>query len=160
MGAIADEPEAPEVFGQTVARRDGLPPRVRERVHLATIPAADPEEGAAMVNALQRRATVVLQKSRGEGFGMTVLEAMWKCRPVVCSRVGGHQEQMIDGTTGFLRDPGDVEGAAEATLTLLQDPQLCERMGIAGQDRVPRHFLLPREIADWAELFEGVLAGS
>ena len=71
----------------------------------------DVEENAAMVNAIQRRADVVVQKSLAEGFGLTVAEAMWKARPVVASRVGGIQDQIEDGVTGVLiDDPADLDG--------------------------------------------------
>ncbi len=80
---------------------------VRKRVHLASLPTEDVEENAVIVNALQRRADVVVQKSLAEGFGLTVTEAMWKARPVVAGRVGGIQDQIDDGTNGVLIDPRD-----------------------------------------------------
>ena len=71
----------------------------------------DPDEAAIIVNALQRHATVVTQKSLAEGFGLTVVEAMWKHRPVVASRVGGIVDQIVDGEHGLLiDDPHDLEG--------------------------------------------------
>ena len=83
--------------------------RCGERVHLACLPMTDIEENAAIVNAIQRRATVVVQKSLAEGFGLTVAEAMWKARPVVASRVGGIQDQIVDGESGILiDDPRDL----------------------------------------------------
>ena len=70
---------------------------------------ADTEENAAIVNALQRHATIVVQKSLNEGFGLTVAEAMWKARPVVGSATGGIQEQIEDGVSGLLlQDPRDL----------------------------------------------------
>ena len=151
---ISDEPEAAAVLEESLARLRGLPAEIRARVHLATIPADDPEEGAAVVNALQRRSAITVQKSRGEGLGMTVLESMWKARPVVCSRVGALRDHVLDGVTGFLRNPRDLDGLAEATLQLLEDPALREKMGAAGRERVRRQFLMPRELADWAALIE------
>ena len=65
----------------------------------------DRDENAAMVNALQRHAAVVVQKSLAEGFGLTVAEAMWKSRPVIGSAVGGIEEQIIDGESGLLLAP-------------------------------------------------------
>ena len=95
--------------------RAGLDPAVRERVHLACLPMDDVEENAAIVNAIQRRSTIVVQKSLAEGFGLTVAEAMWKARPMVASRVGGIQDQIVDGVTGILLDdphrPRRVRGA-------------------------------------------------
>ena len=69
------------------------------------LPMVDADENAVIVNALQRRADVIAQKSLAEGFGLTVAEAMWKGRPVVASSVGGIQDQIEDGRTGLLVDP-------------------------------------------------------
>jgi trehalose synthase len=156
--AVADEPEGEAVFAETVAAWERLPDDVRARVHVARVPTDDPEEAAAIINALQRRAAVVMQKSRGEGFGMTVLEAMWKRRPVVCTRVGGLQDQVVDGVTGYLVDPGDERSAGRAILTLLDDPELCDRMGQAAHERVRSEFLLPREATDWSNLIARLLS--
>jgi trehalose synthase len=82
---------------------------------------------------------------------------MWKRRPVVCSRVGSLQDYVIDGETGFLVDPTDRNGLADAAVQLLANRGLREPMGAAARDRVGRHFLLARELADWATLFEGLL---
>jgi trehalose synthase len=71
-------------------------------VHLASLPMDDPAESATIVNAPPRHATVVTQKSLAEGFGLTVAEAMWKARPVVASRIGGIQSQIVDGESGVL----------------------------------------------------------
>ena len=84
---------------ETEAAWRELPPRVRRRVHLALLPMDDADENAVIVNALQRRADVVVQKSLAEGFGLTVSEAMWKARPVVASDVGGIRDQIEDGVT-------------------------------------------------------------
>ena len=70
----------------------------RRRVHVASLPTVDVEENAAIVNALQHHAAVVVQKSLAEGFGLTVAEAMWKQRPVVASRIGGIRDQIVDGS--------------------------------------------------------------
>ena len=81
--SVADDPEAAQVLAAVTAARDRLAPEVRARVHLVSLPMDDADENAAMVNALQRRAAVVVQKSLAEGFGLTVTEAMWKGRPIV-----------------------------------------------------------------------------
>ena len=98
--AVADDPEGVDVLEETEAAWRELPPRVRRRVHLALLPMDDADENAVIVNALQRRADVVVQKSLAEGFGLTVSEAMWKARPVVASDVGGIRDQIEDGVTG------------------------------------------------------------
>jgi trehalose synthase len=110
-----------------------------------------------MVNALQRRADIVVQKSLAEGFGLTVSEAMWKGRPVVASRVGGIQDQIEDGTTGVLIDPEDLRTFGERVSRLLADPHAAERMGLAAQARVRDEFLGPRHLGQYVELLERVL---
>ena len=97
-----------------------------------TYPIEDPEENAVVVNALQRRADVVVQKSMAEGFGLTVTEAMWKARPVVAGGVGGIREQIDDGVNGVLVDPRDLGAFGSAVTDLLQDP---ERAAIPGRRR-------------------------
>ena len=87
------------------------PARGTQRIHLACMPMVDPDEKAAIVNALQRHAAVVVQKSLAEGFGLTVAEAMWKARPIVASAVGGIVDQVVSREHGLLvEDPGDLAG--------------------------------------------------
>ena len=120
----------------------------RRRVHLALLPMEDADENAAIVNALQRRADVVVQKSLAEGFGLTVAEAMWKGRPVVASRVGGIQDQIEDGVTGCARRRRPTSRAfGERISELLADPHAAERIGEAAQARVRDQFLGPRHSA-------------
>ena len=91
VAAVADDPEGAEVLAESRDARCGAAARrCAARVHLACLPMDDVEENAAIVNALQRRADVVVQKSLAEGFGLTVAEAMWKARPVVASRGRRH----------------------------------------------------------------------
>ena len=105
----------------------------------------DADENAVIVNALQRRADVVAQKSLAEGFGLTVAEAMWKGRPVVASGIGGIREQIEDGRTGFLVDPGDLRTFGERVSELLDDPHAAERHGRSGADARTR--TVPRPTA-------------
>ena len=111
-----------------------------------------------IVNALQRRADVVVQKSIAEGFGLTVAEAMWKGRPVVASRVGGIQDQIEDGSTGHLVDPRDLAAFGARISELLADPHAAERIGEAAQIRVRDHFLAARHLAEYVELLDRVLS--
>jgi trehalose synthase len=101
------------------------------------------------VNALQRRAAVVLQKSIREGFGLTVAEAMWKGTPVIGGNVGGIRHQIADGENGFLVNT--VDEAAERIGQLLDDRQLRDRMGTSGRESVRRKFLLSRPLEDWID---------
>jgi trehalose synthase len=155
--AVADDPEGAAVFDEIEAAWHGLPQRVRRRVHLALLPMGEADENAVIVNALQRRADVVAQKSLAEGFGLTVAEAMWKGRPVVASDVGGIQDQIEDGSTGYLVDPTDLAAFADRVNRLLADPHDAERMGAAAQTRVRDLFLGPRHLGQYVELLESVL---
>jgi len=115
----------------------------------------DEDENAAMVNALQRRATVVVQKSLAEGFGLTVAEAMWKRRPVIASARGGITEQITDDETGILlQDPEDLDELGRAVRVVLSDPRRAARLGEAAHRRVCDHFLAPRELTQHFELIE------
>jgi trehalose synthase len=150
--AVADDPEGASVWAEVGAHRAVLPAAIRRRVHLAGLSMADLDENAAVVNAIQRRADVVVQKSLAEGFGLTVAEAMWKGRPVIGSRIGGIGEQIVDGESGLLVDPRDPRELASAVLGLLGDPDRAERLGTAGRERVRRHYLGVVRLAEYAEL--------
>ena len=108
-------------------------------------------QDTALVNALQRRAAVVLQKSRREGFGLTVAEAMWKGTPVIGGDVGGIRHQIRDGQTGFLVN--SAEQAAARIVQLLADPALRRRMGEAAHRTVRQRFLLTRYLEQYLDLF-------
>jgi trehalose synthase len=103
-----------------------------------------------LVNALQRRAAVVLQKSIREGFGLTVTEAMWKGAAVIGGNVGGIRRQITDGETGFLVNT--VDKAAERIVQILTDPGLRERLGSSAKETVRRNFLISRLLEDWIDL--------
>jgi trehalose synthase len=156
--AVADDPEGVRVLREAIALRERLPEAARRRIHLASLPMEDDDENAIMVNALQRHARVIVQKSLAEGFGLTVAEAMWKARPVVASRVGGIQEQIVDGETGLLLDdPHDLAGFGAAVGGLLSDPERAERMGVRGRERVRDRFLSVRSLLDYLGVIRGVL---
>ena len=158
--AVTDDPEGAEVFAESEAAWRELPADVRRRVHLALLPMDDAEENAVIVNALQRRADVVAQKSLAEGFGLTVAEAMWKGRPVVATRVGGIQDQIEDGRTGYLVAPRDLRAFGERVSGLLLDLHAAERMGEAARDRVRDLFLGPRHLGQYVDLLERVLVAA
>ncbi|MBV8194755.1 MAG: glycosyltransferase [Candidatus Dormibacteraeota bacterium] len=154
---VADDPEGLQVSQSIHAAWRALPARSRQRIHLVTLQMQDVEENAVTVNALQRRADVVVQKSLAEGFGLTVAEAMWKARPVVASRVGGIQDQIEDGVTGSLIDPRDLSGFGDCVTRLLQDPAAAHAMGHAAQERVRNRFLGSRHLLQYLELLSGLL---
>jgi trehalose synthase len=160
VAAVSDDPEGAEVLAEVRALREGLAAPIRARVHLACLPMDDIQENAAIVNAIQRRAQVVVQKSLAEGFGLTVAEAMWKGRPVVASRAGGIQDQIVDGVTGvLLDDPRDLVRFGRACEELLGDPERAAVIGTAAREWVIEGFLGPRHLIQYLRLLDGLLAG-
>ena len=158
VDAVADDPEGARMLRKAIEERGRLPQETRRRIHLATLPMEDLDENAIMVNALQRHARVITQKSLAEGFGLTVAEAMWKARPVVASRIGGIQDQIVDGESGvLLDDPHDLASFGRAIAELLDDPARADRMGRAAQDRVRDRFLSVRSLLDYFSLIRRVL---
>jgi len=153
--AVADDPEGAAVFASVREAWHGLSHDVRRRVHLAALPMDDPDENAAIVNALQRRADIVVQKSLAEGFGLTVAEAMWKRRAVLATRVGGIQDQIVAGESGILlHDPRNLAEFGSALVGLLEDPARRRRLGDAAHERVRQQFLGSRHLGRYFELIE------
>jgi trehalose synthase len=156
---VTDDPEGGAVLDDCIAAWRALPQSSRTRVHLACVPMTDPDEAAVIVNALQRHATVVTQKSLAEGFGLTVVEAMWKHRPVVATRVGGIVDQIVDGEHGLLiDDPHDLEGFGAAINRLLDDPVLAARIGDRAYERANQDFVGDRHLEHYAALFASMLS--
>ena len=160
VSGVSDDPEGAEVFASCRTAWERLPGPVRSRCHLACIPMDDVGENAIIVNALQRHAAVVVQKSLFEGFGLTVAEALWKSRPVLASAVGGIQDQIKDGRDGLLLpDPHDLATVGQRLQMLLDDPMLREQLGRNGHERVRDEFLGDRHLAQYVDLF-GDLIGT
>ncbi|HEY0643788.1 MAG TPA: glycosyltransferase [Nocardioides sp.] len=151
---VADDPEAAEVLAECRDQWRSLAAPARERIHLVSVPMADLDENARIVNALQRWADIVVQKSLAEGFGLTVTEPMWKSRPVVASAIGGIRDQVEHGVSGLLLDdPHDGAALAAALSSLLTDPDRCAQMGRAAHLRVRDHYLADRHLIQYVELF-------
>jgi trehalose synthase len=158
VSGVADDPEGADVLQECTDAWRELPHAARARIQLVCLPMGDIEENAAIVNALQRHATVVVQKSLAEGFGLTVAEAMWKATPVVASAVGGIQDQVVHGEHGLLlQDPGDHAELGRSLRRILGDADLAERLGAAARRRVTEHFLATRHLSEYAELFTTLL---
>ena len=139
LGNVAtDDPEGQEVFESLLECKE-------ERVLILTA------EDSALVNALQRRAAVVLQKSLREGFGLTVTEAMWKGAAVIGGDCGGIRHQIEDGRNGFL--VASVEQAAERIVALVKDADLRARLGKAARETVRERFLMSRLAEQYLDLF-------
>jgi trehalose synthase len=138
VGNVAtDDPEGQEVFASICRCAE-------DRIRILSV------QDTALVNALQRRAAVVLQKSIREGFGLTVTEAMWKGAAVIGGNVGGIKHQIEDGVNGYLVD--NVEDTAERIVALVKDPALRERLGRKARESVRSRFLMPRLMEDWLDL--------
>ena len=156
---VSDDPEGAEVLEECTEVYDRLPPEPQKRIHLMSLPMDDIDENAHLVNALHRQATVVVQKSLVEGFGLTVTEPMWKARPVLASRVGGIQDQVVDGESGvLLDDPTDLAAFGRELLALVGDPARCKRIGAAARERVREHFLGDRHLLQYVDLFDRLVA--
>ena len=159
--AVSDDPEGVHVWHEVKAAWEALPDEVRRRTHIVNLPMEDADENAVMVNALQRRAEIVVQKSIAEGFGLTVAEAMWKRRPVVGTRVGGIQDQIVDGESGLLvDDPHDLETLARAIASLAKDRERAAAIGARARERVYERFLMPTRLAEYADLLAEIGAPS
>jgi trehalose synthase len=138
LGNVAtDDPEGTEVYQSLLDSQE-------ERIIILS------RQDGALVNALQRRAAVVLQKSIREGFGLTVAEAMWKGTPVIGGNVGGIRYQIEDGVNGFL--VSSIEEAAERIVQLIKNRELCERLGQKAKETVRQKFLLTRYLEQYLDL--------
>lgn len=147
-GGAADDPEGEQVLAEVREAADGDP----DIFVLELPPDSDLE-----INALQRAATVILQKSTREGFGLTVTEGLWKGKPVIGGAVGGIPAQIIHGVNGFLVH--SPEGAAFRLRFLLTHPHAAERMGTKGREYVRRNFLMTRHLRDYLLLMLTCLYG-
>lgn len=138
LGNVAtDDPEGEEVYESLLDQRE-------ERVLIMS------HQDTALVNALQRKARVVMQKSKREGFGLTVAEAMWKKTPVIGGNVGGIRYQINDGENGFL--VGDVDETAEKIVELVKDKKKAEIMGEKARRSVEKNYLLTRYLEQYLDL--------
>jgi len=137
-----DDPEGAEVLRETTEAAAGDPD-----IHLLELPPFSDR----VINALQRIATVIFQKSTKEGFGLTVSEAMWKGKPVIGGAVGGIPLQILHGVTGFL--VYSIDGAAFRARQFLNNPEMAERMGAAGREYVRNNFLITRQMRDYLSVW-------
>lgn len=146
------DPDADAVLAECVAARERLPAAARRRVTIVTLPVDDVDENALVVNALQRQAAVVVQKSLAEGYSLTVAEGMWKARPVVASAVGGVVDQIVPGTGVLLEDPADHEACGRAVADLLEDDETAYTLGERARRRVLDEFVGDQHLAAYARL--------
>jgi trehalose synthase len=159
VSGVSDDPEGAQVLAECLVAWRELAPIARDRIHLACLPMDDVDENALIVNAVQRHAAVVVQKSLVEGFGLTVTEAMWKARPVVATAVGGIQDQIVDGEHGLLiADPRDLDAYAAALVRLLGDAALAKQLGARARQHVRDTFLGDTHLIRYIDLFVRLFA--
>jgi trehalose synthase len=139
-GTASDDPEGETVLRQVLKKAQG-----NKAIHILQSP---PD---ITINALQRAASVVVQKSTREGFGLVVTEAMWKGKPVVGGNVGGIRSQIIHGENGFLVDT--IDGTALRIQQLISNPMLAKKMGNEAKQTVLTNYLTPTLIKNWLLLF-------
>jgi trehalose synthase len=156
---VSDDPEGAAVYGECLLQWRDLSPTARARTLLVTLPLDDIDENAAMVNALQRHATVIAQKSLAEGFGLTVSEGMWKGRPVIGSAVGGIIDQIAEGTGILLPDPADLAAFGSAARLLLADRDQAARMGRAAHAHVRDQYVGDVHLLRYARLLGTLIGG-
>lgn len=151
--SIADDPEGREVLAELSEAYLGCSPEVRADIALIALPMANPVINAQIVNALQRVATIGVQNSLREGFGLTITEAMWKGVPVLTnSRACGPRQQVRDGVDGrMIGDPGNMDQIAQALCDMLSSEEL-EEWGRNAQQRVHEHFLIYSQLRHWVRL--------
>jgi len=144
-GTATDDPESDKVLAEVRERAAGNPD-----IHVLLIPPNSDIE----INALQRASTIIVQKSLGEGFGLTVSEALWKAKPVVASAVGGIPLQVKNKFTGLLSY--GIAGTAYALRQLLTNPGYAKWLGENGREHVRHNFLITRHLRDYLLLFLAV----
>jgi trehalose synthase len=141
-GTATDDPESDKVLSEVMERAGNDPD-----IHVLLIPPGSDIE----INALQRAATIVLQKSLKEGFALTVSEALWKEKAVVASAVGGIPLQVENKFTGLLSH--GIEGTAYAIRQLLGNPEYAKWLGKNGKEHVRNNFLITRHLKEYMLLF-------
>jgi trehalose synthase len=147
-GTASDDPEGSEVLAEVEAAAEG-----DEDIHILLLP----PNANRTINALQRAATVVIQKSLKEGFGLTVTEGMWKGKPVIGGNAGGITLQVVNYHTGFLVH--SPEGAAFRIRYLLNHPEVMSEIGQKAKNFVRDHFLLTRQLREYLTLMVSIIHG-
>lgn len=145
-GGADDDPEGAEVLAEVQEAADG-----DQDIHVLVLPPTAKHE----INALQRAATIIIQKSTREGFGLTVTEGMWKGKPVIGGTAGGITAQIIDGVTGYLVN--SVEDCAFRIRYLLHNPETARHVGENAREFVRENFLITRDLADHLVLVTSLL---
>lgn len=142
-GGVLHDPEGEAVLAEVQDAAGNDPD-----IHILQLP----PEADREINALQRAASIVIQKALKEGFGVAVSEAMWKGKPVIGGTAGGVSAQIVNETTGFIVH--SVEGAAFRIRSLLTNPSVMTRMGAMAREHVRRNFLITRHLSDYLTMLK------
>ena len=150
---VSDDPEGMEVLNELIEQYKAMSVDLQRAVALLLLPLDNPKENALIVNALQRTATIVVQNSIQEGFGLTATEAMWKKRPVLVSGAAGLRAQVQHDINGKINpDPTDIPKLVKALEEMLSNPLERDKWGFNGQVRVINKFTLFSQIKSWLDL--------
>jgi trehalose synthase len=155
---VTDDPEGADVLAECISIWEELPVAVRRRIRLISLPMSDIDENAVMVNAIQSQASVIVQKSLVEGFGLTVAEGMWKSKAVVASAVGGIVDQITPGTGILLDDPADLAAFGDTLHELFGRPDQIEELGRAARRYVHENFIGDLHLLRYAALIERLVS--
>jgi trehalose synthase len=159
--SIQDDPEGLDVLEELKQRYLAMTPRLQHDVALITLPMGSRKHNALLVNALQRAATIVVQNSIQEGFGLTVTEAMWKNAAVIGTRAVGIRQQIEHGEHGLLvDDPEDSRALADAMDSFLGDTAARDHCARSARRRVHDEFLVFTQLRKWLALLEGLVGVS
>ena len=154
---VSDDPEGMEVLNELIEQYKGLSVDLQRAIALLLLPLDNPKENALIVNALQRSATIVVQNSIQEGFGLTATEAMWKQRPVLVSGAAGLRAQVQHDINGKINpDPANIPELAKSLEEMLSNPLERDKWGFNGQVRVINKFTLFSQIRSWLDLLSGM----
>ena len=146
LGSFAtDDPEGLKIFEKVKSTAENS--KYKKDIKIITA------DDSLLVNCLQRFSDVVIQKSKKEGFGLTVAEALYKETPVVSSHVGGIPLQIIDNENGFLSKPTNNKAFTDKILYLLNNPKIRQEMGKKGKEHIKKNFLITRLFEDYIDLF-------
>lgn len=151
---IEDDPEGKEVLSELIEYYLSINPSIQPYISILKLPMSSRKNNELIVNALQRVATIVVQNSLKEGFGLTVTEAMWKIKPVIGTQACGIRHQIRDNLDGLLiEDPSNKEEIASKINYALSHPKEREVFGYYAQKRVIENFLIFTQIRKWLQLF-------
>ncbi len=154
---VDDDPEAEDVLREMADLYQKLNPATQRDIILLSVPLASRTENAHVINALQRSASVVVQNSLREGFGLTVTEAMFKRVPVLTSNACGLRQQVRDGVDGRTLHAGDPDALALTLMEMLNDPYCRHLWGRNAEHNVVENFLVFTQVRRWLEVLTQVV---